>query len=94
MDKEGLNEMADLNEIAESLSGLTVMEAAELATLLDHLAQGCEVLFATLAFEVSLRKRKHARLVGDRQSDSLRRDTRAVRQSAANAWSTHGRDIE
>jgi len=33
--KEGLNEMADLNEIAESLSSLTVMEAAELATLLE-----------------------------------------------------------
>lgn len=28
--------MADLNEIAESLSGLTVMEAAELATLLEE----------------------------------------------------------
>ena len=27
--------MADLNEIAETLSGLTVMEAAELATLLE-----------------------------------------------------------
>jgi large subunit ribosomal protein L7/L12 len=34
--KEGLNEMADLNEIAESLSSLTVMEAAELATLLEE----------------------------------------------------------
>jgi large subunit ribosomal protein L7/L12 len=28
--------MADLNEIAETLSGLTVMEAAELATLLEE----------------------------------------------------------
>lgn len=28
--------MADLNEIAEALSGLTVMEAAELATLLEE----------------------------------------------------------
>jgi large subunit ribosomal protein L7/L12 len=34
--KEGLNAMADLNEIAESLSSLTVMEAAELATLLEE----------------------------------------------------------
>jgi large subunit ribosomal protein L7/L12 len=33
--KEGLKVMADLNEIAETLSGLTVMEAAELATLLE-----------------------------------------------------------
>ncbi len=28
--------MADLNEIAESLSSLTVMEAAELATMLEE----------------------------------------------------------
>ena len=34
--QEGLKEMADLNEIAETLSGLTVMEAAELATLLEE----------------------------------------------------------
>ena len=34
--KEGLKAMADLNEIAETLSGLTVMEAAELATLLEE----------------------------------------------------------
>ena len=34
--KEGLQVMADLNEIAETLSGLTVMEAAELATLLEE----------------------------------------------------------
>ena len=33
--KEGLKRMADLNEIAETLSGLTVMEAAELATVLE-----------------------------------------------------------
>jgi large subunit ribosomal protein L7/L12 len=33
--KEGERRMADLNEIAETLSGLTVMEAAELATLLE-----------------------------------------------------------
>jgi large subunit ribosomal protein L7/L12 len=33
--KEGLKVMADLNEIAETLSGLTVMQAAELATLLE-----------------------------------------------------------
>jgi large subunit ribosomal protein L7/L12 len=33
--KKDSREMADLNEIAETLSGLTVMEAAELATLLE-----------------------------------------------------------
>jgi len=34
--KKGLKKMADLNEIAETLSGLTVIEAAELATLLEE----------------------------------------------------------
>ena len=34
--KKGSRKMADLNEIAETLSGLTVMEAAELATLLEE----------------------------------------------------------
>jgi len=34
--QEGLNAMADLNAIAETLSSLTVMEAAELASLLEE----------------------------------------------------------
>jgi len=33
--KKGRRTMADLNEIVDTLSGLTVMEAAELATLLE-----------------------------------------------------------